>query len=543
MANADQFPPYPFDVAAARYVEHRAWWASDMATIESIYTGKNSVTHLHNGMPHRGGVMGSLSKMFWGQPLPAGEDRVRLHLPLAGDVAQKSASILFGEIPSIELPDFEEKNKTGQERLNLIMGSDEAHAELLKSAEYASALGGAYLAPAWDIEVADHVFPKAYRADVALPVFRHGRLATVKLWTEYRQDDGQAVFRLIEQHERGLIRFTLHEGGERFLGRSVPITTLEETAHYAKLISPVEYLALSTDSKYTISIATGIEEMAVAYYPNMMPNPDWENLGALASVGRSDYYGIEPVFDKTDQLWSSLFRDVENGAGRVTLPKAYLETGGQGEGSAFDSGRNYYVGIEALGQAGDSLASQMQISQFEIRDDVHLNVIDALERRVLRTIGLSPKEFGKTNPRGGTKTGIEVMDDRSETEATRDVKGIYVRPALAKNARVCLAIDKQVFPGKGGGEFGTPVVTFARISQEDPEKRARTLQLLDSARSIAIEDRVRYRLEGSGASEPEIKEQIARAVAEHESSLLADPFMQPFDDTDADSDAEQETEG
>jgi len=537
LANADSFPPFPFDVAAGRYEEHRAWWSSDMATIQKIYSGKTMATHIHQGRPHRGGVVGNLSKMFWGQEVNADENRPRLHLPLPADVAQKSASLMFGELPTIEL---DGDNKGSQERLDLIMRSDESHSEMLKSGEYASALGGAYLAPAWDTDVADHVFPRAYRADVALPVFRHGRLASVKLWTEYTQDDGRAVYRLIEEHDNGLIRFTLHAGGLNNLGRSVPITELTETAHLAKLRSPVDYLALSTDNEHTISVATGIPEMAVAYYPNMMPNPDWEQFGALASVGRSDFLGLEPVFDKTDQLWSSLFRDVENGGGRIIVPNSYLDQGAPGTKATFDPDRSFYSGIEALGKSGDSLSSQMLASQFEIRDDVHLNVIDALERRVLRSLGLSPKEFGKTDPNGGDKTATEVTDDRSESEATRKMKSIYVRPALAKAARVALAIDGVVFPGKGGGEFGTPSVVFSKLSKEDPQKRAQTLQLLDAARSIAIEDRVRYRLEGSGVDEQEILDQIARAKEEQENSLLKMPEMPPFDEEEPNPDDEQD---
>lgn len=512
MANADAFPPYPFDVAGARYEEHRAWWAGDMQTIKNIYSGVGrTATHIYKGQPHRGGVMGGLSKMFWGQPVVEGEHRTQLHLPLPADVAQKSSALLFGEMPTIELDDFEDKNKKAQERLNLIMGSDESHSQLLISGEYASALGGTYLAPVWDTEIADHVFIKAYRADVALPSFRHGRLASVKLWTEYQKEDGRAVYRLIEEHQAGIIRYTLHEGSANTLGKAVPVTELEETKHLAGLVSPVEYLRLATDGEYSIAIATGVAEIAVSYYPNMMPNPDWEAFGPLASVGRSDFLGNEPVFDKVDQMWSSLFRDVDLGAGRVAVPESWLDPAKRGDGGHFDENREYFVGLNMLGTAGSP--EQSIISQHDIRDETHLNIIDALERRVLRTIGLSPKEFGKASI-GGQKTATEVTDDRSESEATRDVKGIYVRPALARLSRISLAIDAVVFPGKGGAELDAPKVTFAAISQEDPEKRARTLQILDTARSIAIEDRVRYRLEGSGATEADILLEIERAKAE-----------------------------
>lgn len=529
MPNTDAFPPYPFDIAASRYTEHRAWWSGDMQTIKDIYQGGGVATHIYKGVAHRGGVIGGLSKMFWGQPVPAGEYRTQLHLPLPADVAQKSSTLLYGEMPAIDLPDAEDRNKGAQDRLDVIMRSDQAHSQLLISGEYASALGGTYLAPVWDTQVADHVFPKAYRADVALPSFRHGQLVGVKLWTEYRTEDGHAVFRLIEEHRPGLIRYTLHQGGDNNLGPAVPVTEIEDTKYLANLVSPVEYTRLAIDGQYTVNVATGVPEMAVSYYPNMMPQPDWEQFGPLASVGRSDFLGNEPVFDKVDQMWSSLFRDVDNGLGRLTMPESYLEQNGPGNGATVDINRQVYVGIKALGAAGDTLASQITQTQFDIRDETHLNIIDALERRVLRTIGLSPKEFGKSTPTGN-KTATEVTDDRSESEATRDVKGIYARPAIARTARLCLAIDAIVFPGKGGGEFGNPTVTFAKISQEDPEKRARTLQYIDAARAASIEWKVRYNTEGTDLTEAEIKEEIARVEAEQQAERLPDPMMTPFDE-------------
>lgn len=530
MANADVWPPAPFDLAATRFAEHRAWYTGDMEKIQAIYAGRvETPTHTRDGVAYKGGVIGRMSKMFWGQPVVEGENRPRLHLPLPADVARKSASQLFGEGGNIQLPDFEDKNKKSQERLDLIVNSDEARGQWLISGEYASSQGGAYLAPVWDTDVADHVFIKPYRADVAIPTFRYGRLLSVKLWTEYRR--GNIVFRLIEEHQRGLITYTLYQGGDKNLGIAVPVTELTETAHYSGLVSPEEYLTLATDANYQITVATGIDEMAVSYLPNLLPQMDWEDFGPLASLGRSDFLQLEPVFDKVDQMWSSLFRDVENGGGRLTVPDSYLEDMGPGKSAQFDPNRGVYSGIKALGSAGDSLSSQITISQFDIRDENHLNIIDALERRVLRTIGMSPKEFGKQSAMGTTKTATEVNDDRSETEATRDLKGIFARPAIARTARIALAIDGVVFPGKGGADLPAPSVQFAKISQEDPQKRAQTLQLLDAARSISTEARVRYRVQDDNMTEAEILEEIARVEREEGMKTLVDPSMSPFDQT------------
>ena len=36
---------------------------------------------------YRGGLLGSIQRTFWGQPVPPGEKRVKYHIPLAGDIA------------------------------------------------------------------------------------------------------------------------------------------------------------------------------------------------------------------------------------------------------------------------------------------------------------------------------------------------------------------------------------------------------------------------------------------------------------------------
>ena len=153
-------------------------------------------------------------------------------------------SALFSEGGNVLLPDWEDTHKAAQARLDVIVNSDEARAEWLTAGEYSSSLGGVYLAPVWDTDVADNVFFKAYRADVAIPTFRYGRLLTVQLWTEYKR--GSEVFRLIEEHKPGLITYTLYQGGNRSLGVPVPMATLPETAHYGDLVSPVEYLKLAS---------------------------------------------------------------------------------------------------------------------------------------------------------------------------------------------------------------------------------------------------------------------------------------------------------
>jgi hypothetical protein len=498
-----------------RFEEHGAWWAGDTATLAEIYSGRTgTTTHVRAGIPYRGGVIGALSKMWWGQPQEPNERRMKMHLPVPADLAQLSADLLFAEAPKIRYskpaeqvaaeeaetaknPDAEIAPWThpGQDRLNTIMGSDEAHAQMLIGGEFAAALGGTYFAVTWDSALVDHVWIRAFAADCAIPEFRYGRMTACTLWTEFRTENAGAVYRLLERHEPGTITYELHEGGPNNLGPMVSLGTLPETAHYDDLRVDVELQdldALTDAVSLSVTVATGVPKLAVGYMPNAMPVRDWRKLGPLANLGRSDFAGVEDLFDKIDQVWSSLMRDIENGAGRITVPSAYLDQGKPGEGATFDPNRTVYVGLDMLGGAGDSLSSQIQETQFDIRVVEHLATIDALKREIATTCGYSPSHLGLTDVKqGGTKTATEVSADLSDSERTRDKKALYAKPVLAQIAQVALAIDGQVFPGKGGAWYDDlPDVEFADVSQVDPLKRAQTIQVLYAAEAIALRSRV-----------------------------------------------------
>jgi hypothetical protein len=545
MPQSDVWPPVPFDIAFARFAEHDAWYSGDTATLASIYGGRSgTTTHTHAGVPYRGGVIGALSKMWWGQPQDPDEARMKMHLPVPADIAQLSADLLFAEAPQIRYAKpttaatapapGQQATKwvhPGQDRLDLILGSDEAHAELLKGGEFAAAHGGTYLAVTWDADIADHVWFQAFAHDCAIPTFRYGRLVGCTLWTEYQSETSGVVYRLLEKHEPGTITYALHEGGAGNLGRMVPLSTLPETAHYEQLRTDSEREALGPLTELaapSVTVATGVDRLAVVYMPNVRPSRDWRKLGVLANLGRSDFAGNEDIFDKIDQTWSSLLRDVDNGAGRLTVPQQYLEAAGQpGAGATFSLNRQVYTGINALGSPGDSLSSQITQTQFQIRVDEHLGVIEALLRALATSCGYSPVHLGLHDAQQGAKTATEVSADLSDSERTRDKKALYAKPALAQLAQVALAIDGVVFPGQGGNWFDElPDVEFAEVSQVDPLKNAQTIQVLDAARSVSVRTRVRM---AGQVPEEEIDTEVTAIRDEEALSGLHDPAMSGFE--------------
>lgn len=507
---AEQFPPAPYDVAFAQLAIYDALYSNDVDSLPDM--PGMPATHMRNGVPHSGGIVGKVSGAVFGSP--TGENRSALAIPTAGDLAMLSADLLFAEEPTFTLPDSTDTQKDGvtvpadparkaaQARLEKIMSSDAAHAELLRGGEYSAAHGWTYWAIVWDSSFRDHVWFRACRADCAIPEWRYGALSAVTLWTEYSRKDDR--YRLFERHAPGHITYSLWKGASGEKGRQVPIDTIPETAHYLTLLPAVDADSLPMAETMDVVVATGVPYLTVEHMPNMLPQPMWDKKGDLANLGRSSFFSLETLFARINGLWSSLMRDFDNGMGRLSVPESYLQLRGPGQGGQFDVGRQVYSPLGGL--VDDGKGGTITISQFEIRVKEHLDGIVAIKREIAQRAGYSVSHFGIHD--GGTKTATEVTDDRTDSERTRDKQALYARPALARLARTALAIDGLVFPGKGGDLIEElPDIAFAEVSQVNPLIRAQTTQTEMLAR-------VRSIISGVRAVQPELDEvQVAAEVA------------------------------
>src|SRR5690606_28314270 len=113
------------------------------------------------GMPRtrpsqqRGGVVGAVARFFWGRPVPVGQTRTKLHIPVPADIATASSDLLFSDPPKISLPNGSSRQagvlavSPQQQRLEKIFNDPITQAELLEGAELSSALSGVYLRLVW----------------------------------------------------------------------------------------------------------------------------------------------------------------------------------------------------------------------------------------------------------------------------------------------------------------------------------------------------------------------------------------------------------
>jgi hypothetical protein len=492
------WPPQHLDPINSRIATWSAWYAGDADQLSAIYGGTQSHDTTGFFQSEQGGWRGAarraLQRMFWGTQLPAGEKRTKLHLPAASDIAATSADLLFGEPPTLTC-----QNTGAQDRLAELV-DDGMHAALLESAEIAAGLGGVYLRTVWDRD--EHPagpWLTGVHPDAAVPEWTWGRLAAVTFWRVIAERDSTVV-RHLERHERGAILHAVYEGTATTLGRPVPLTEHTATERLAELV----------DGNRIDTQLPG--RLLVEYVPNIRPNRVWRNLPDAAPLGRADFAGTEPLMDALDETWTSWMRDLRLGKARLILPRVYLQSHGRGQGAGFDLDREVYQAIDAL--PGDGPV-QITENQFKIRVDEHSRTAAELWSAIVRTAGYSAQSFGEVVDGTAGVTATEVRARERRSFVTRDKKTRYWRPALAAAFETLLMVDALVFAGTATPE--RPDIEFGDSVSDDPKQIAETLSLLDQARAISTEMKVR--MQHKDWDDTRVKQEVDRINAEQAAAV------------------------
>lgn len=469
-AKSTQWPPKRLDTYFGQLREWSAWYSGDADELQDVYQriGQRQVP-----MPRvrpsqfQGGIVGALARTFWGQPIPQGEKRAKLHAPIAGDIASVSADLLFSEPPKLSLKDSE--HKATQDRLDELV-DDGMHANLREGAEVAAALGGVYLRTMWDQEVRPAgPWISAVHADAAVPEWTYDRLRAVTFW-RVLGSDGNKTYRWLERHEVGAIFHALYEGTPDKLGKRIPLTEFDETAGLAVHLADGD------------RIETGIEKLTANYVPNMRPSRIWRNTPAAAYCGRSDYAGVEGFMDGLDEIYTSLVRDVRLGKARLIVPETYLESKGPGQGAFFDADRELFQAVKAMPDKGLELKAE----QFLIRVAEHEQASLLFLARIFGGAGYSEQTFGMRGEVSVTATEAKAKERR--TYITRDRKIQYWGPELSDQLETLLLVDQKVFGSNV--EPQKPQITFGDAVSEDPKATAEILSLLEQARAISTREKV-----------------------------------------------------
>jgi A118 family predicted phage portal protein len=510
-ANNTAWPPPHYHPMLTKFAEHASWYANDIDALTAQYTGEAAT----DGVVKRAAK--AAVRYFWGEKrtdLTKPAER-KLHVPVASDLAQASADLLFSEPPTVAVEPVSVRTEDGQdltdtvtqERLNAIC-DERFHQTLASAAETAAALGGVFLRATWDESViADRPFVTKIDYDAAIPEFRFGVLTAVTFW-QVVKTNGTSVYRHLERHETdafgiGVIFHGLYQGTKDNLGSIVPLTEHESTRD------------LQVDAESKISTLTpGLD---VFHMPNVAPNRRWRSDPVGKNLGRSDFDGIEPTLDALDEAYTSLMRDIRLGKAMLVVPEGMLQNNGPGRGTSFEQSEIYSPINAAPGTVADQKLAVEQV-QFAIRIEEHERTISLLWNTIIRSAGYSAQTFGEGGDVAITATEVFAKERRSGMSRNRKIRS--AQQAVVGLVEKLLAIDAAVF--NSGADTSLPVdVVFADGVQDDPEALARTAQLLAASLSASIETRVR--LVNPGNDEPWIKAEVERIKRENQLPEFEDP--------------------
>lgn len=472
-SNTQQWPPADFDAVAAKYAEHNAWYVGDPTMLRDVYQRGPKTATLDRPAQHRGGVQGALARFWWGRPLG---DLTRkhdfLHVPLAADICQASADLLFSEPPALTAQDTKTQDLLSE------MGDDGLWTTFAEGHELGAALGGNFMRVTWT-ENRDHAFLTNVDADGAYPSFTWGELTAVTFWWVLA-NDGQRVIRHLERHELdpagvGVIFHGLYEGTPTALGRAIPLAEHPAT----------EGLATVVDEESKISTQT--PGLAVEYFPNQRPQRQLRKDPIGRNLGRSDLAGIEGTLDALDETYSSWMRDIRLAKGRIIAPQYMLENQGRGRGALLDLDQDVFVGVNAA-PSPDGQGAGMTINQFAIRVDEHKTTCDELVQVALRSAGYSSATFGESES-ASMRTATEVVAEQNRSYMTRDRKIRLYAPRMGRLLEKLLAVDAAV--KRSGVKVERPKVQFGDAVQADQEALARTAQSLRAAQAASTETLVK----------------------------------------------------
>lgn len=495
-----------------------AWFAGDSDQLATVYGGASANNEFFQS--DQGGfkatVGRALQRWFWGERSP--ERRVKLHIPIAAELCQASADLLFADQITLKVND-----ETTQKRLDDLC-DDDLYSELAEAAEVGAALGGVYMKIAWDTKVnPDAPFLTHEDADRAIPEFMWGRLQAVTFWQVVGRD-GKRVYRHLERHETdengiGIILHGLYEGEEDKLGHPIPLTEMPATAGLAKHVD--SFGIISSES----------EKLCVVYVPNQTPNRRWRTDPNGRNLGRSDLDGVEPLMDALDETYTSWQRDIRLGKSRIMIAKSLLENAGPGKGQAFNADQEAYSAVNMLGGDQPKMGDLMSEVQFKIRVEEHRDTASDLVLNILRMAGYSAESFGLYEGGGTIQTATEVEAKQQRSLLTRDRKIRLWRPAIAKVIEKLLAVDQAIFHTPLTVQ--APEVLFPDGVQESQLSIAQTVLALRNA--DAASDEVLVGMVHPDWEEDQIGIEVGRLVAQRKAAMpapLADPMFHPEDEVD-----------
>ena len=505
----------PMNFISWKMAEHSAWYSGSSEVLANFYSN-----YMNAHLPAKALREMSNDSSFWGRQLQ-NQGEVFLHVPLAGDIAETSASLLFSEEPTIRIAEANVENASTNAKNTqqaLLDALDDRTVQMFnkiyESAEACSGIGGVYIKLAWDEEISKYPIPVVEQADYAIPEFKFGVLNAVTFWKVMRiEKDGSKTYRLLERYSKGLIEYTLYLGTSDRLGYAVPLESIEETEDLK------DFIDLNVDA------------LLAVYIPNIRPN----RVDRGSNYGRSDYCGQEGLMDALDETYSSWMKDIALAQAKVMIPEEFLQK--TEKGFRYNLDQMLYTKLDMDPTIeGNKITPQ----QFAIRSVEFEQTSVNLMERIISGAGYSPQSFG-LRIEGRSESGLALHIRERKSFVTKGKKERYWKPAIQRLLELFMLVYRFELRGNEVDPNLSPTVEFNDGVLNDRNETANSLKLLADAQAISVETRVRilhpdWEEEQILAEAERIKEENMIGQMVDPTSLNADDYDDEGDDTDGDDD-------
>lgn len=451
-----------------KMLEHDAWYSGDPLRLSEYYSAYASTP--------------SIAGYQWSREIYK-ERSDSLHLPIAGDLAGTSASLLFGEAPKFIIDD-----DATQERMQDIIDSNGLEMKLLEAAEICAALSGVFVKLNWDVNFAKLPILSFQQPDRAFPEFKWGFLHRVTFWEVIAEDEDK-VWRLLEIYEIGKIKYELYFGDRAKLGIQVSLEAMQETMDLPE------------------EIVTGIDDILCRYVPNVKPNKQFRH----SNLGQSDFQGIEGLMDALDAAYTAWMKDIDLAKAKILIPEDWLQLTDDGT-PVFNKDQDVFVkmGVEPSMDG----AVKAEAIQFQIRTDEFYKTCAELFLKIVTLAGYSPQTFG-INLDNGAESGKALNIREKKTGYTKGKKSKYWKVALEEMMKLALQLDNSVFSQSNIDE--RPTIEFTDSTGFDINILADTIEKIERARSTSVKTRVR--MLHPDWDEADVEEEVKIIMEEYEMIL------------------------
>lgn len=427
-------------------------------------------------------------------------NKCRIHVPIASDIAATSANLLFSQEPTYTImhDGIEAIEGRPQERLEELIMKNDIASKLNEAAETCAALGDVYMKVRWN-NVTDYPLIDIVQPDLAWPEYILGELKAVHFFTDLTADNEKDLFiRVYECYTKGHISMAMFQGTHDNLGRKLDDSNL-------------------IDLGYQPEIKTPIDEMLAVHIANVRPNRRYRS----AMHGRSDLDGIRDMCDALDEAFSSWMRDIRLAKAKLIVPAEYLRkrqnqftdnmdssiaSSGKWE---FDADVETYVAMDI--NTDTSNGTGITPSQFDIRSTEHSKTCSEIIMYILQMAGYSPQSFGMNIEGYTSGTALNIRERKSTV--TKNKKLRYWQQPIEHILTAMIHTDYALHPDAGSDGIDTVSVTFADSMGADASTMASTIEVLTRAQAASTITKVR--MVHADWTERQVTEEVERIKEEY----------------------------